>query len=215
MPPHCAPTTPVALATVIDGPNVGAKLLVDPDGAADRFARASRTRPGRDPRCARRTGSGTFRRPQLRPRGTDHARRPRRSTDGADLRRIACPASADVDLRRRRLHRCARPRRQGARLPGHGVRRPRGLRHHTPLPDGRRGEGHVADPGVRGARRRTRPTRRGVHPHPRPEVRCPGRRRSARHPGRLHRRDGEPLDPRSAHRAPASPPVSPTTSSTG
>ena len=26
--------TPVALATVIDGPNVGAKLLVDPDGAA-------------------------------------------------------------------------------------------------------------------------------------------------------------------------------------
>ena len=47
-----------------------------------------------------------------------------------------------------------------------------------------------------------RPARRGVHPHPRPEVRRAGHRGRAGHAGRLHRRDGLPQDPRQAHGAP-------------
>ena len=74
---------------------------------------------------------------------------------------------------------------------------------------------HVAGPAVRRARRHARAARRGVHPHPRPQVRRAGGAGRARHRGRLHRRDGQPHDARQAHGAAAprsastTPPTSP------
>ena len=56
------------------------------------------------------------------------------------------PPPQMLDLRRGRLHRRARPGGQGPRLPGHGVRRPRGVRHPAPVPDGRRGRRRLAEP---------------------------------------------------------------------
>ena len=53
-----------------------------------------------------------------------------------------------------------------------------------------------------GARRAALGARRGVHPHPRPEVRRAGGAGRARHQGRLHRRDGQPHHARQAHAAP-------------
>ena len=167
-----APSEPVALATVIDGPGVGAKLLVAPERRARRHARRRRARPRRRPRRAGRAGGR--RAPACATTARRARRRPRTSIDTPVVRvfvETLRPAAADVDLRRRRLHRRARQGRQGARLPGHGVRRPRGLRHPPPLPDGRRGASCRGRAGVRRARRRARATRRGVHPHPRPEVR--------------------------------------------
>ena len=48
-----------------------------------------------------------------------------------------------------------------------------------------------------------RAARRGVHPHPRPEVRRARRAGRAGHRGRLHRRDGQPHHARQAHGATA------------
>ncbi len=182
----------MALATVIDGPNVGAKFLVGPAASPSGTLGHPELDRVVTPRRPRRARSGGVGHPALRPGGADHAGGPRRSADRARVHRVACAAPADVDLRGRRLHRRARPGRQGARLPGHGVRRARGVRHPPPLPDGRRGARHVADTGVRRTRRHARTPRRGVHPDPRPQVRRSRDARRAGHAGRLHRRDGQP-----------------------
>ena len=170
--PASAPSEPVALATVIDGPHVGAKLLVD------HRRRAARRRSATPSSTA---SSPATRSPSWRPaaagsattaRGRDHAGGPRRHADRAGLRRELGAAAADVDLRCRRLHRRAGQGGQGARLPGHRLRRPRDLRHPAPLPDGRRGRRDVAGPAVRPKRGATlEPARRGVHPDPRSQVR--------------------------------------------
>ena len=152
-PPGSAPSEPVALATVIDGPRRGAKLLVAPGSRAARLARRPRARPRRRPGRARRAGGGPVRSPPLRAARRDDARGSGRFADRARVRRVPRRAAADVDLRRRRLHRRAGEGRQGPRLPRHGVRRPRGVRHPPPLPDGRRGRRVVADAAVRRARR--------------------------------------------------------------
>ncbi len=52
-------------------------------------------------------------------------------------------------------------------LPRHRVRRTRGVRDPAPVPDGRRGPGHLADTHVRRTGRRARRSRRRLHPHPR------------------------------------------------
>ena len=150
-----APSEPVALATVIDGPAPRRQAA----GRARRrpplgHARRPRPRPGRRPRRAGRAGG----RPAPACATTGRRARRRRGPRGlADLRVFVeslRPAAADVDLRRRRLHGRAGPGGQGARLPRHGVRRPRDLRHPAPVPDGRRGRRVVAGTAVRAPRRR-------------------------------------------------------------
>ena len=152
---------PVCLATVIDGPNVGAKLLVDSSGPL----RGGLGDPELDRIVARdalrRARGRPHRRAPLRPARRDHAGGSRRHADRARVHRVVGSAAADVDLRRGRLHRGARQGGQGARLPGHGVRRPGDVRHPATLPDGRRGGRVVAGPAVRPAwahaRRRATP----------------------------------------------------------
>ena len=61
----------------------------------------------------------------------------------------------------------------------------------------------VAGPAVRAPRRHARPARRGVHPHPRHQVRRAGGAVGAGDRRRLHRRDGQPHDPRQAPAAAA------------
>ena len=111
---------PVALATVIDGPARGAKLLVAPGEPRRRHARRPRPRPRRRPRHAGRAGGRPLGRAPLRPAGPDDAGGPRGLADHPGVRRVLRPAAADVDLRRRRLHRRPGQGRQGARLPGDG-----------------------------------------------------------------------------------------------
>ena len=107
--------------------------------AGDRDARRSRTRSGRRPRRAGRARGRPVRRAPLRPARRDDARGSRRLGGRRGVRRLSRRPTADVDLRRRRLHRRPRQGRQAARLPGHRVRCPRGVRHPPALPDGRRG----------------------------------------------------------------------------
>ena len=154
--PHPRPSDPVALATVIDGPTRGAKLLVAPGRAGAGIARRPRPRPRRRPRRAGRARG--------RPARASATTGPQGQTTPEDLEdspivRVFVeslrPAAADVDLRRRRLHRRAGQGRQGARLPRHGVRRPRDLRHPAPVPDGRRGRRVVAGAAVRASAART------------------------------------------------------------
>ena len=116
---------------------------------AARLARPPRARSCRTSRCARRARSRAIRCPPLRARRRDDARGPGRHADRPGVRRELGASSTDVDLRRRRLHGRAGQGRQGARLPGDGVRRPRDLRHPPPVPDGRRGASHLADADVR------------------------------------------------------------------
>ena len=62
------------------------------------------------------------------------------------------PPPRMLDLRRGRLHQGAGQGGQGARLPGHRVRRPRGVRHPAPLPRRRRGGRRLAPPAARARR---------------------------------------------------------------
>jgi xanthine/CO dehydrogenase XdhC/CoxF family maturation factor len=147
-------------------------------------------------------------RPPLRIWSTHAGRRGR-------VRRELGAAAADVDLRRRRLHR------------GPGARSPRcsatgcwcAMRaRSSPLAGASRWPTRSWSwPGPVFAERghTLGPARRGVHPHPRPEVRRARGAGSARHHGRLHRRDGQPHDARQAVRAAAPTWASPTQSSPG
>ena len=131
------------------------------------------------------------------------------------LHRVVRPAAAHADLRRRRLHRRPRPGGQGARLPRHRVRRPAGVRHHARFP--------LADEVVVDWPHRllervgpdAHAARRGLRPHPRPQVRRARDRRRPRHRRRLPRRHGQPPHPRRAPRAPARRGRRPTPSSPG
>ena len=141
---------PVALATVIDGPAPAPSCSSRPDEPAARHARRSRPRPGRRP--ATRWPSWRPARSGVRHYGPQGQTTPEDLVDSPIVRVFVeslRPAAADVDLRRRRLHRRAGQGRQGARLPGHGVRRPRGVRHPAPVPDGRRGRRRLAGAAVR------------------------------------------------------------------
>ena len=191
---------PVALATIVDGPGVGGKLLVDARRRPLGFARPRRARPRRPPRRAGRARGRSLRRAPLRTGGPDHP-------GGSDRHARSCSVFVEswapppqmwifgaVDFTAA-LAKVAKV--LGYRVVG--VRRPRDLRHPAPLPDGGRGARHVAGRDVRRARRAALGTRRGVHPHPRPEVRRAGRAGRARHQGRLHRGDGQSHDTRQAH----------------
>ena len=177
---------PVALATVIDGPHVGAQ-------AARRARTRSRSGTLGDPeldRVVARDALGELESglhvdaPLRRPRRGPRARR-------RGVHRVVRAAAADVDLRRRRLHRCARAGRQGPRLPGHRVRRPRGVRHPAPVPDGRRGRQRLARPLPREGRGvdSGRATPCACSPTT-PSSTCPRSSRALAHTGRLHRCDG-------------------------
>ncbi len=137
---------PVVLATVIDGPGAGAKLLVQPGetavgslGDADLDRVVARDALGE--LAAGTTVGAPLRRARRGPRG-----------GRGGVRRVLRPTAPHAGLRCRRLHRRAGPGGQGARLPGHGVRRPRGVRHPGPLPAGRRGGGRLAGPAARAGR---------------------------------------------------------------
>ena len=173
---------PVALATVIDGPSVGAKLLVEPDGP--RFgtlgdAELDRV-VARD--AARRARGGPQRGASLRAARRDDAGGPGRHAGGTGVHRVARPAAADVDLRRRRLHRRPGPASPRCSATRSRCATPARCSPPAAVPDGRRGARVVAATGLRGAAHARR-ARRRVHPHPRPEVRRP-RGRSARSPPR-------------------------------
>ena len=145
---------PVALVTVVSGPHVRRQAARLAGRGAARHARRSGARSGRGTRRARRAGGRPVRCAPLRTARRDDARGPRRFADRRGVRRLPRGPTADVDLRRRRLHRRPRQGRQAARLPGHRVRRPRGVRHPSAIPDGRRGARHVAGTAVRRAWRR-------------------------------------------------------------
>ena len=185
---------PVALATVIEGPNLGAKLLVRPDGAPTGSLGDAEPRSGRRARRARRARGRAHVDPALR-----RARRGARAR-GQRVHRVVRAAAAHDHLRRGRLHRRAGQGREGARLPRDGVRRPRGVRDGAAVPDGRRGRQRLARPLSRQGRRRARPARRGLRAHPRPQVRRPGHRGRGQDGGRLPRRDGLAAHARAAQR---------------
>ena len=149
---------PVALATVIEHPDpakLGRRLVVRPDGIVpDELRDPSRT-PNRhgtiQPRVARMDdavhddaigllASGTQRDADLRAR--------RRAAGGGDagLRVGVRAQAADAGLRRDRLRRGGRAGRRVPRLPRDRVRRAAGLRHHEPVPRGRRGRRRLAAP---------------------------------------------------------------------
>ena len=192
---------PVALVTVIEGAHVGAKLLVTTDGAdplgtlghpeLDRVAASDALAELR---------SRSIRRSQLRPRGPDHPRGPHRPADDPRVRRVARSATADVDLRRGRLHRGARTRGEGPRISRHGLRR----REECSRP---RRRFPMAD-----TVRVTWPTpifeELGAELGPRdavcilthdPKFDVPAVQGALATRVRLHRRDGEPQDPRQAN----------------
>ena len=108
------------------GRHSGAKLLVAP-------GRASRSASLGDPdldRVVARDALGELAAGTTGVRHYGAARRGPRGRRSPVFVESLRPAAPDADLRRRRLHRRAGPRGQGARLPGDGVRRPRGVRHH-------------------------------------------------------------------------------------
>ena len=115
------------------------------------------------------------------------------------VHRVVRAAAADADLRRGRLHRRAGPGGQGPRLPGHGVRRPRGLRHQAPVPDGRRGRRRLAATACSSGSAPSLGPRDAVcvltHD---PKFDVPAIVAALRDRRRLHRRDGQP-----AHRTPS------------
>ena len=138
-------------------------------------------------RRARHAGPGTDRRPAVR-RGRRAARR-----RAQRVRELVRPAAPDAGVRRDRLRRRRGPGREVPRLPRHRVRRPPGVRHGLALPRRRPGRGRLAAP-LPGRRRRGRQDR-DLRPHPRPEVRRAPARGGAAHPGRVHRRHGQPRAP--------------------
>ena len=107
----------------------GRKLLVRPGRRAGRLARRPRPRPGR--RAATRSASSRPGSPSTRHYGAHGEARER---DGVGVHRVVRAAAPHDHLRRGRLHRGAGPGGQGARLPGHRVRRPRGVRHPARFP---------------------------------------------------------------------------------
>ena len=131
---------PVALVTVVEGPGTGAKLLVGQ--GIDTLGSL-----GNDDldRVVERDAVGEL------AAGTSGVRHygahgeARESTVSVFIETFAPPPHM-LDLRRRRLHRRPGAGRQGDRLPGDGVRRPRGVRHHAPVPAGRRGRRRLAPP---------------------------------------------------------------------
>ena len=160
---------------VVEGPHLGAKLLVRPDGGAVGLARRRRISTGSSP--ATRWASS---RPAS-PRRATTARTARRAsaTSSVFIESFALAAAHD-HLRRGRLHRRAGQGGQGARLPGDRVRRPRGVRHRAALPDGRRGRRRLARPlpRARSATSSARATRSACSPtttsstSPRSSPRC-------------------------------------------
>ena len=178
---------PVAVATVIDHPDpawVGRRLVVHPEGADEpdagpapvaaptgslgsARADAAVTDDARGLLALGRTETLTYG-PDGERRGEGmrvfvaaYAPRPRMLVFGA------------IDFAAAVAHVGLVPR-----LPGHGVRRPAGLRDGEPVPGGRRGRRRVAAPlpRRRGGGRAGRPAHRRLRAHPRPEVRRAGAR---------------------------------------
>ena len=136
-----ATTVPSSLTTVIDGPHLGREAArpsrtSEPLGTlGDPISTASSTRD-----ALRRARVGHDRGAPLRRAGRGER------DDGDGLHRVVRAAAADAHLRCGRLHRRARTGGQGPRLPGRRLRRARGVRHPDALPDGRRGDGRLAQP---------------------------------------------------------------------
>ena len=111
----------------------------------------------------------------LRPGRRAARRRPR------GVRRVLRAAAADDRVRRDRLRRGGRPGRRVPRLPGHGLRRPAGVRHREAVPRRRRGRRRLAAPLPRPSEPDGRRAHRALRAHPRPEVRrAAARGRAAR-----------------------------------
>ncbi len=177
--------------------------------AAARHARRPRPRPRRRPRRARRAGGRPLGRAPLRPAGPDDAGGPRGLADRRRVRRVLRPAAADVDLRRRRLHRRAGQGRQGARLPRHGRATP--ARSSPPAGASR----WPTRSSCRGRRRCSSGAATTLGPRDAvcilthdPKFDVPGRAGRAGHRRRLHRRDGQPHDARQAAASGCSRPAS-------
>ena len=191
---RCGPTQPVALATVIEGPD-------------RRRQAAGRARPRRrsgtlgDPDLDRVVARDALGELAAGRTGVRHYGEHGEASedDGGGLHRVVRAAAADADLRRRRLHRRAGPGGQGPRLPGHRVRRPRGVRHPAPLPDGRRGRRRLAPPPARARRRRrSGPATRCACSPTTPSSTCRPSSAALAHRRRLPRRHGQPAHPRRA-----------------
>ena len=148
---RCASEQPVALATVIEGPNLGAKLLVEP-GRGRRSARsATPTSTGSWP--ATRWASSRPAAPAsatTAPQGAGQRDARSRCSSSRSRRRREMLIFGAVDFTAALV-----PGGEGARLPRHRVRRPRGVRHPAALPDGRRGRRRLAQPPARAGRRPT------------------------------------------------------------
>ena len=157
---------PVALATIVDGPGVGRKLLVSTDGdPLGSLGHAELDRVvHRDALAELEAG-----RSGVRHYGPEGQTTPEDLVDtpvvSVFVESWAPPPQmwifGAVDFTAA-LAKVAKV--LGYRV--RRVRRPRDLRHPPPLPDGRRGARHVARGDVRRARRAALGTRRGVHPHP-------------------------------------------------
>ena len=131
---------PAVLATIVDGTGVGdALLLVEGSEPRGGLANADLQRVvQRDAEAALAAGTTSVRRYGDCGEANEDV--------GHRVHRGVRAAAAPAGVRRRRLHRRPRPRGQGARLPRHGVRRPRGVRHQGPVPARRRGGGRLAQP---------------------------------------------------------------------
>ena len=193
---------PVAVATVIshlDPEWVGRRLVVGPDATRGSLGSARADAAVADD-AARPAGRRPQRGAHLRARRTA----PRRGHGG--VRRQLCAAAPDAGVRRHRLRRGARTAGIVARLPGHRVRRPAGVRDAGAVPDRRRGRRRMAEPLPGGAARRGRDRRPhgDLRAHPRPEVRrsaAGGRAAAAR--SRICRGDGVAAHPRRPDGPPA------------
>ena len=195
---------PVALATVVDGPHVGAKLLVTPD-------RRARRRSLGHPELDRIVARDALAELEAGRSGVRHYG-PEGQTTPEDL--VDTPTVSvfveswapppqmwifgAVDFTAA-LAKVAKV--LGYRVTVCDAREIFATRRRFPMAD----EVIVSWPGagVRPSAAHTLgPARRGVHPHPRPEVRRARGAGRAGHHGRLHRRDGQPQDARQADGAP-------------
>ena len=191
---------PVAVATVIAHPDaqwVGRRLIVRPDTATGSLGSARADAAVTDD-ARGLLAVGRSRGPQIRTRRAASRRR------HGGLRVQLRPAPADAGVRRDRLRR--RPGAAGIvpRLPGHGLRRPPGVRHPRALSHGRRGGRRLAPSvsGRPGGGGRHRSAHGDLRAHPRSEIRRPGARGGAAPaPGRLRGRDGIAPNPRRPDRA--------------
>ena len=166
--------SPVALATVIDGPHVGSKLLVEPDSDAqgtlghpelDRVV-------ARDARAELEAG-----RSGVRHYGPEGQTTPEDLVDTPVVRVFVESWSPPPQMWIFGAVDFTAALAKVAKVLGYRVTvcdAREIFADPPPVPDGGRGPGHVAGPDVRGSGRDTRSPRRGVHPHPRSEVRRAG-----------------------------------------